>query len=1437
MNKMDKKTGLEIAVIGVNGKFPKSKNLTEFWSHLKDSNFDFSTDLTSDEIINEGHISDPVNDPDYIKSSVFLEGKQHFDEKFFGYRPDEARLMDPQIRIFHECCWNALEDAGYNVEKFKGRIGLFASGSQNLNWEIYAKMLNANLMMDDYNVDILSKISYLTTLISYKLNLRGPSEFIQTACSSSLVAVHRACSSLLMGECSMALAGGVSVKNHSKKGYLYKEGMILSHNGKCLPFDNNSSGIIEGEGAGVVILKRLPDAERDNDHIYCVIKGSSVNNDGNLKIGYSAPSVKGQRDVIVKAQKVARIHPDSINYLETHGTATNLGDPIEIEALNEAFHFNGGSNPPESCLIGSVKGNIGHLDAAAGIASFIKTALVVKNKYVPQNPYFTSSNKDINFSQGPFFVNKKAKCFKDGGRFRAGVSSFGIGGTNAHVVLESYESNENEYTLSNKEIKSYIIPISAKTSNNLKQIAGDLSEYLRENSESLPDISTTYQLSRAEFNYRRAFHASSLDQLINNLHKFQNQDTYRIKMVEKQPVVFLFPGQGSQYIGMCRELYSEYSFFKKQIDSCLEILVKICSLDLKYHFESSKEIPKEEINNTEFAQPLIFIIEYAMAQSLIINGIQPDLMIGHSIGEFSAACLSGVLSLEEALRLVVKRGKVMGRTKEGSMLNVNTTRDVIKSFLTNYLSLDLAAINAENSLVISGETQEILELSKELKSAEISNRLINTTHAFHSRMMDGILPDFKEELRSISFKEPKIPYISTLNGEIVNYENISNVDYWTDHLRKPVQFQQSIKSVLEGSRKTFIEVGPGNTLLNLTRVNSDINDNNIYVQTISKEKNREYTDIQFFDKQLAFFWENGGEINWSNYQKNKEGKRIPLPGYSFTKNNFTALADAKNLIYNKNNNKEILDSLQRFEIKSEKQSNDSDQNLKDGEKTEFLNILKSFFGNNDITLNDNFFDLGGDSLTALQLVNQINSKFQINIGVKTLFNYPLLKDLNQRIEAGMNVQLPENIKRINDKEFYKLSDAQLRMYFGEQPKILSTTFNITVVLNVEKDLNFNKLKETLRKLAYKHEVLRTSFHNVDGDILQRINDYAEPTIDIINDSNNSELLNSFVRSFDLDKSPLFRIGLVKVNNEIKSLIFDIHHIISDGLSLNILVEDFYSFYNGMEFNKGNNIRYVDYAHWQQSISHKESSSYTYWKNQLEPSFSPLNFPFAKKPSSQVKSFPLIEGVIHLNRMESDAIRETVKSENISPFIYFLTVNYFFISAITGNKEIIIGTDVNGRIHSELEKIVGTFVNILPLKVDLDNTSSFLALLQRVKDLVLEAGEHQQFQFNEMVNFVAQPQAISNPIFDVHYSFANTFNKENELNQLNMTPLELDSKKESEYIFKIEVREIKKSFQIVLMLSELHFDTSLLNLFKKYYNDILEETLNDPAISLDNIQLK
>lgn len=872
-----------IAIIGMTGRFPRARNLSEFWGNLQHA-VDCITNISDEELLASGIDAHLINTPEYVKRKGIVEDADLFDAYFFGINPGEAEIIDPQQRLFLECAYEVFEKAGYVPKDATGLVGVYAGCS--LNSYLFNNLLANQQVIERlgaYQIMIANDKDFLSTRVSYKLNLHGPSLTIQTACSTSLVAVHMACQGLLNYDCDMALAGGVSIGFPQKSGYLYQEGMILSPDGHCRAFDAKARGIVAGEGVGVVLLKRLGDALADGDTILAVIKGSAVNNDGAVKAGYTAPSVDGQSAVIAAAHTMAGIEPETIGYVETHGTGTALGDPIEIEALTKAFRYR--TDRKGFCPIGSVKTNIGHLDVAAGVVSLIKTVLALQNNQVPSSLYFESPNPHINFESSPFYVNSHLSDWNRGQHpRRAGVSSFGIGGTNAHVVLE--EAPVREPLPSSKPCK--LILLSAKTENSLKSTTLALTEHLKtERDTDLADIAYTLQIGRQRYGHRLMAICQSKEETISVL-TGKNHGKIRTRSNEmiNRPVVFMFSGQGSQYVNMGLDLYRLERVYRETIDNCSEILKPLIGCDLRqvlYPKDGTSEIAAERLGQTAITQPALFAVEYALVQLWGQWGVHPQAMIGHSIGEYVAACQSGVFTLEDALKVVAHRGRLIQSLRKGTMLAVKMAEDELIPLLDTTIAV--AAVNASTMCVVSGESDAVNKLENALKNKEISCVRLKTSHAFHSRMMEPVLAEFSESISKISMKPPGTGFISNVTGTWITPEEAVSPQYWAQHIRQPVRFADGLDELMKDDSSVFLEVGPGRTLVTLAEHQRRTSRERVVLSSI-RHPNEKIPDDAFLLDSLGQLWLEGVAINWKGYYQGEQRYRVVLPTYSFERQRY-----------------------------------------------------------------------------------------------------------------------------------------------------------------------------------------------------------------------------------------------------------------------------------------------------------------------------------------------------------------------------------------------------------------------------------------------------------------------------------------------------------------------------------------------------------------------
>jgi amino acid adenylation domain-containing protein len=883
-------TGLEIALIGSAGRFPGAESVEAFWQNIRQGRESIRR-FTDEELLAAGVSAEDLNNPNYVKAGGYLKDVEMFDAAFFGFYPREAEILDPQQRLFLECAWEALEQAGYDPETYQGLTGVFAGAGMNtyllLNLLANQQIRNS---VHGYQLTLASDKDFLATRVAYKLNLKGPALTVQTACSTSLVAVHVACQNLLNYQCDLALAGGVSIRQPLMSGYLYQEGGIASPDGHCRAFAADAQGTVGGNGVAVVALKRLTDALADGDHIYAVIKGSAINNDGAVKAGYTAPGVEGQSDVIATAQQLAGIDPETISYIEAHGTGTSLGDPIEIAALTQAFRQN--TRKKSFCAIGSVKTNIGHLDAAAGVTGLIKTAMALHHREIPPSLHCDHPNPKIDFPSTPFYVKTKLSRWEPGNApRRAAVSSFGIGGTNAHVILEEGPEVPTGDFFSEASGKQLLV-LSAKTPTALESATDNLLRHLHEHPEiNLADAAFTLQVGRQAFAHRRLLVCSHTTEAISAL---STRDARQMLTGYCAPgahsAFFMFTGQGAQYVNMGRGLYESQPEFREVVDHCAELLNHLLELDIRtvlYPAAENEATASELIHQTWVTQPVLFVIEYALAQWWMNRGVRPEGLIGHSIGEYVAACLAGVFSLEDALELVATRGRLMQSLPSGAMLSVGLSESDVQQFLQRHFpqeKIALAAVNAPTLCVLSGEHAVMAKVEAQLQQSEIACRRLHTSHAFHSAMMEPIMDEFTQIVSGIRLNVPAIPFISNLTGDWITAEQATDPLYWSQHLRQTVRFADGVGVLLTDPGAVLIETGP-QVLSSLARQHSLWNRERSAISSLRHAQDQQ-DDFSFLLNAVGKTWLSGIRPDWVSLHTERRPRRVPLPTYPFERQRY-----------------------------------------------------------------------------------------------------------------------------------------------------------------------------------------------------------------------------------------------------------------------------------------------------------------------------------------------------------------------------------------------------------------------------------------------------------------------------------------------------------------------------------------------------------------------
>jgi amino acid adenylation domain-containing protein len=880
--------GREIAVVGLAGRFPGAKSVDQLWRNLVNG-VESITRFSDEELLAAGVDPALVADPNYIKAKGILGGVDLFDAAFFGHNPRSAELTDPQHRVFLECAWEALESAGYDADRYPGRIGVFAGQSMNTYWlnNLYYH-IDLVASVDSLQAAIGNDKDSLTTEVSYRMNLKGPSVLVQSSSSTSLTAVHYACQSLLAGECDMAITGGSSIHLPEVSGYLYHEGGTTDPDGHCRTFDAEAKGFVSGHGAGAVVLKRLADARADGDRILAVIKGSACNNDGSNKVSYMAPSVDGHADVVRAAQEAAGVAPETVTYMEAHGTGTLLGDPIEIAGLTQAFRA--GTDRKQFCAIGSVKTNIGHLDTAAGVAGFIKTVLCLHHKTLPAILHFQAPNPKIDFVNSPFFVNTELRRWErpdEKTPRRAGVSSLGMGGTNTHVVLEEAPAAEP----SGPSREWQLLPLSAKTATALETQTLSLTAWLRENADiPLADAAWTLQAGRKALNHRRIVICQSPEDAVEAL---ESWDPERVidgwADAGERPVAFLFSGQGTQYVDMGLGLYGTEEVFRAEVDRCAEILRPHLGFDLRevlYPTDGlDPDAAAERLQQTAVAQPALFVVEHALARLWMSWGVRPQAMLGHSIGEYTAACLAGVFTLEDALGLVAVRGRLMQSMPPGAMLAVPLPEAETAALLAGFPGVSLAALNRVDLSVVSGPAEAVAALEKELAARGLDARPLNTSHAFHSAMMDPILEEFTAAVARVERRAPRISYLSNLTGTWIRAGEATDPAYWARQLRGGVRFAAGVAELLREPDRVLLEVGPGNTLATAARQHPARTGSHAVLSSLRHPKEK-HADESFLLTALGKLWLSGVRIDFAAYHAGERRLRVALPTYPFERQRF-----------------------------------------------------------------------------------------------------------------------------------------------------------------------------------------------------------------------------------------------------------------------------------------------------------------------------------------------------------------------------------------------------------------------------------------------------------------------------------------------------------------------------------------------------------------------
>ncbi|HSF40220.1 MAG TPA: condensation domain-containing protein [Thermoanaerobaculia bacterium] len=1413
------RNGTDLAVVAMVGRFPGAQNVEQLWSNLRDG-VESIHSLTDEELLASGRNAEDLGNPGLVHAEPVLQGVDLFDAEFFGLSPREAEVLDPQQRIFLECAWECLETAGYDPTRYPGKIGVYAGA----RWVAYALNLftNPKALETLDGLSVLTSIDkdYLTTRVSYKLNLRGPSLNVQTACSTSLVAVHLAREALLAGHCDMALAGGVAVRVPQAAGYTYEEGGVSSPDGHCRAFDAKGRGTVFGSGVGLVLLKRLEDAIRDGDRIHAVLKGSAINNDGSQKVGFTAPGVEGQAEVIAEAQAAAGVSPDSITYVEAHGTATPLGDPIEVAALTQAFRL--GTDRTGFCALGSVKTNVGHLDAAAGVTGFIKTVLALENRQIPPSLHFEEPNPKIDFAASPFRVNTELTDWRTGSApLRAGVSSFGIGGTNAHAILEEAPPAEP----SGPSRRHQVLPLSARTPAALEQVTRNLADFLATHPEiGLADVAWTLQVGRQAFEHRRMLVCEELADAVAALRDPTGSGRVFTRRQEpgRRAVAFLFPGQGAQHSGMGRELYDEEPVFRAEIDACAERLMPVLGRDLRgllFPLAERYEEGNHELRQTRFAQPALFAVELALARLWISWGIRPDAMIGHSLGEYVAACLAGVLSLDDALALVAARGALMQELPPGAMLSLDLSKDEALAEIAEAPRLSLAAVNGPGQCVVSGPVEEIDTLAARLARRAVPSRRLHTSHAFHSGMMEPILGRFSEIVSRAELRPPSIPYLSNLTGTWITPAEAMDPGYWVRHLRETVRFGDGVSRLLDElpPGAVLLETGPGRTLGRLVRGQAA----GCTVLASMPHPDSQEPGAAVLLHAVGRLWLAGVEIDWRACRGGERRHRVPLPTYPFERRRhwvergraglpgtaapvallsqegaavdpaWTAALESRGfrviVVPPGQARPEALDDL--LGLPSGQEPAPPDGHPDSGHArpgidtpyeapgTEIERRLAAIWGDllgiDRVGIHDDFFELGGHSLLATRLLSRVREAFNCEIPLETLFAAPTVSRLSARLAAGGEPPAPQDSPILPAPRTggLPLSFAQQRLLFLSVLAPGDPSYNLPLGLRLDGRLEARALRLALDALVTRHEPLRTTFRIEEGRVTQEIAPTASlplPLADLaglpagLREAEAQRLaLEQARHPFDLLRGPVVIALLVRLAPAEHLLLLTVHHIAADGWSFSVLYRDMTELYRAIVEDRlpllpELPVQYADFAAWQRA-GHQEEA--------LE-----LHLDYWRTHLAGARALPLPtdrprplrpsgRGATLLSTLPAETVtaaRRLARDEDATLFMMLLAAFAITLHHASGCDDLVIGTDIANRNRRETEDLIGLFVNQLALRNDLSGNPTFRELVRRVREITLKAYAHQDAPFDRLVEALNPVRDLgTTPLFQVKLVLQNT----------------------------------------------------------------------------------
>jgi len=1372
-----------IAIIGLSCRFPQADSPQAFWELLRNG-VDAISEVPSDRWdVDAFHSTESLPGKITTRFGGFLDDVDLFDPHFFGISPREAARMDPQQRLLLEVSWEALENAFIPPASLAGtRTGVFVGISSY----DYSRLQFDDPERIDAYAGTGNAHSIAANRLSYIFDLRGPSMAVDTACSSSLVAAHLACQSLRSGESDLGVVGGVNLILTPELTITFSQARMLSPDGRCKTFDASADGYVRGEGCGVVILKRYSDALRDGNNILALIRGSAVNQDGRSN-GLTAPNGLAQQAVIRDALSNAGVAPHQIGYVEAHGTGTPLGDPIEIASLRAVLDDDQNNN---RVLVGSVKTNIGHLESAAGIAGLIKSVLALQNEAIPPNLHLKEVNPYLSLEDSRLEIGTYLRPWKrrDQPRF-AGVSSFGFGGTNAHIILSDPPSVAANPTSENIERPRHLFTLSAKTEPALQELAQLTSVHLASTQQPIQDVAFTANMGRSHFEHRLAIQASNNEELKIGLGAFiTNSESPVISTGHAKPgtqpkVAFLFTGQGSQYVGMGKQLYETQPVFRDALDECAQILNSILGRPLlEIIFSADKNDPT--IHQTTYTQPALFAFEYALVQMWRSWGFEPYAVLGHSVGEYVAACIAGVFTLEDGLHLITERARLMGALPQnGIMAAVFADAPRIAAVLTPYQDkVSIAAVNGPDNTVISGEKSAVQAVLDELAKLGISSKPLAVSHAFHSPLMDLILDDFESTARRIQFSTPRLLLSSNLIGEILKPDSIPDASYWRNHIRGEVKFSAGMQSLANLGIDVFIEIGPAPVLSGMGKrclPDSEA----VWLSSLRQGQD----DWQIILDSLGKLYVHGADVDWAGFDRGYTRNKVALPNYPFerqrywlesigeTRQDLTVKTPSKNLaqtISTDDADRSPISSSPRSngksrpghevkvdggnhkkpQVQSSRGNDLTHETLLSTDPAKRQKVLEDFIQRQAarvlgmdatrLSVTQPLDTMGLDSLMAMELKNSLETKLGVQLPVSSLLQGPTISGLVmqtlEHLDEPVHITSIPSISTIDAEGGHPLTYNQQAMWFLDQLMPSGVSFNVSGAVRFLGNLDRDALRRAFAGLMARHAVLRTTFHVVEGQPMQKVHKSLplpmeeEDAAGWTEETLQSRLEDDAFRSFDLEHGPGFRVVLFRRSAEETILLVAVHHLITDFWSMTLLASEIMAFYAAEKRGLSPDLpllrtSYMDFARWRNEMlaGPEGERHWEYWRRQLAGELPVLNLP-TDRPRKPVQTFRGETQHIHINAEVTQKIKELASANGATLYMTLLAVFQTLLHRYSGQSDLLVGSAIAGRTHPELAGLMGYFVNPVGIRTNFSEDPGFTALLEQVRTTVLDALDHQDF---------------------------------------------------------------------------------------------------------------